>query len=277
MRVQFCIRIFNCINYLIFKSLYYIIDFMKDITINENRFIELSNKAYTRNIVTHSAFLNIFELEEFAKAKSKFSSNYILTGVVENAERKVAVFFNNEEDLELNTIITCLKVSPVSFKFGEELAHKNYLGALMNLGIERNAIGDILVNGKDAYVMCLTSISEYIIDNLISVNRTVVKVEVIDKIPDSLKIKLQDVSLSAPSNRIDVIISKLYGVSRNVANEMFDDRNVFINDKICSNNSYCLKDDDIVSVRYYGRFCFVGQQQKTKKGNTIYLIKKYVS
>lgn len=250
---------------------------MKDITINENRFLELSNKAYNRNIVTHSAFLNVFELDEFAKAKSRFSSNFILTGGLENAERKVAVFFNNEEDLELNTIIACLKVSPVSFKFGEELAHKNYLGALMNLGIERNAIGDILVDGKDAYVMCLTSISEYIIDNLTSVNRTVVKVEVVGELPNTLKIKLQDVSLSAPSNRIDVIISKLYGVSRNVANEMFSDRNVFVNDKLCLNNSYSLKNDDIVSVRYYGRFCFVGEKQKTKKGNLIYLIRKYVS
>lgn len=250
---------------------------MKDITINENRFIELSNKAYSRNIVTHSAFLNVFELEEFVKAKSKFSSNFILTGLVENAERKVAVFFDNEEDVVLSTIIVCLKISPISMKFGEELAHKNYLGALMNLGIERNAIGDILINGKDAYVMCLSSISQYIIDNLVSVNRTMVKVEVIDEIPDTLKIKLQDVSLSAPSNRIDVIISKLYGVSRNLANEMFDDRNVFVNDKVCSNNSYTLKNGDIVSVRYYGRFCFVEEQQKTKKGNTIYLIKKYVS
>lgn len=250
---------------------------MKDVSINENRFIELSNKAYSRGIVTHSAFLNVFELEEFAKAKAKFKSNYILTGGVENAERKVAIFFDDEESLDLSNIITYLKISPLSLKFGEELAHKNYLGALMNLGIERNAIGDILICAKVAYVMCLTSISEYIIDSLTSVNRTMVKVEVVSELPASLEIKLKEVSLSAPSNRLDVIICKLYGVSRNVANDMFSDRNVFVNDKLCLNNSYFLKNDDIVSVRFYGRFIFLGEKQTTKKGNQIYLIKKYVS
>lgn len=250
---------------------------MKDLSISENRFIELSSKAYNKNIITHSSFLNVLELEEFSKAKSKLKSNFNLVGGIENAERKVAIFFENEDNVKLSDIISYIKISPVSLKFGEVLSHKNYLGALMNLGIERNTIGDILINEKDAYVICLTSISNYIIDNLKSVNKTMVNVNLIDELPTFLKIKLKEVLISSPSNRLDAIISKLYGLSRNACNKMFTERSVFVNDKLCLNNSYFLKNDDIVSVRYYGRFCFIEEKQKTKKGNYVYLIKKYVS
>ena len=51
-------------------------------------------------------------------------------------------------------------------KFGEELSHRDYLGALMNLGIERSTLGDIVMIGKHAYLFCTDKMAPYIIENL---------------------------------------------------------------------------------------------------------------
>lgn len=244
--------------------------------LTENRFLELSQKAYNKWIDTSTYFLNISELEEFSKIKNKLPSNYLLTGGIENAERKLVIFSMLEDFCELN-FISYLKISPIDFKFGETLNHRNYLGALMNLGIERNTIGDILINEKIAYVIVLKKVSDYIKENLISVNKTMVKVEILDILPINLKIRLKDILISCSSNRIDLIISKLYSLSRNTSCLLFNEKKVYVNDKLCTNNSYNLKPDDIVSVSGYGRFCFVDKQSMTKKGNFVFLIKKYVS
>lgn len=244
----------------------------------EKRFIELSQIAYNKWIDRHTDFLNIDELNEFSKIKNKLPSNYFVVGGLENAERKLVIFSMFDfESINLSEFILFLKISPLDFKFGETLTHRNYLGAIMNLGIERNTIGDILTDGKVAYIVAETKIASYIKDNLKSVNKTFVNVEIIDHLPPNIKIKLKDFLLSCASNRLDLIISKLFTISRKESSILFDKNCIYVNDKLCINSSYNLKCNDIVSVSGFGRFLFVGQESVTKKGNFVFLIKKYIS
>ncbi|MBQ7307397.1 MAG: hypothetical protein IJW82_02610 [Clostridia bacterium] len=242
---------------------------------SQNRFFELSQNACNRWIDTSTNFLNITELAEFSNVKNKLPSNHFLIGGIENAERKMVVFSMFSEINELD-FVSYLKLTCKDEKFSEELKHRNYLGAIMSLGIERDTIGDILIDCKTGYVICTKGIADYIKNNLVSVGKTTVNIEVVDKLPSYLKIKLKDILISSASNRIDLIISKLYGTSRKESNELFNSNSVYVNDKLCLNNSYNLKPNDIVSVSGYGRFTFIEQQSITKKGNFVYLIKKYV-
>lgn len=78
--------------------------------------------------------------------------------------------------------ISMIKIAAAIDKFSDDLNHRDFLGALMNLGIEREMIGDILVTesgstGKhcSAYVFCVDTVANYIIDNITQIKHTNVK------------------------------------------------------------------------------------------------------
>ena len=98
---------------------------------------------------------------------------YQLGGGYQDAER-VMLRFGGEELMgyEEEFPISCLKVSPVSAKFADVLTHRDYLGALMNLGIERDRLGDILIAGNEAFIFCTSSMADFITENLVKVKHT---------------------------------------------------------------------------------------------------------
>ena len=86
----------------------------------------------------------------------------MLTGGYEPAERKIVCFLPSYEEETMEPPIRILEVKPVSPRFAEALTHRDYLGALMNLGIERSMLGDIVINEDGCFIFCLDRMAEYI-------------------------------------------------------------------------------------------------------------------
>ena len=121
-----------------------------------NRIIELSNRAYKNNIYVFSDFLSLSQQDLFfqaARDKSFAPIAYDLFGGYENCERKM-VRFGSENDFgyEVDFPIKCIKIEPLAKKFAKAYTHRDYLGSLMSLGIDRKKFGDIFVDGMDAYM-----------------------------------------------------------------------------------------------------------------------------
>ena len=74
------------------------------------------------------------------------------------------------------------------------------------------------------------------------------------------------VSLIISSERADAILARLYQLSRNQSLELFRTKKVYINGRLCENNSCQLKSGDMVSARGYGRFLYYGAAGETRKG-----------
>ena len=91
--------------------------------------------------------------------------SYEISGGYEDAER-VIVRFGSEDELGYEEAypITLLRIAPLQSKFADDLTHRDFLGSLMNLGIERDVLGDLLINEKCAYLFCKESVADYIID-----------------------------------------------------------------------------------------------------------------
>ena len=101
----------------------------------EKRLIELSNLAFSRDIVTFSDFLNLNELNILhTTPKDMFLSQYKTYGGYDLSERQMAVFLPDALYYEYEYPIQTIEVSPLNKKFSEDLTHRDYLGALMNLG-----------------------------------------------------------------------------------------------------------------------------------------------
>ena len=135
----------------------------------------------------------------------------------------------------------------------------------MNLGIDRSTIGDIFLQENEGYVYCLESISDYIVESLDRVKHTHIKCE---KIKDSLKFIKDEgktLEITVTSDRIDVVISGVYHVSRSESLSYFEKAIVYVNGRLCTSNAKNLKKGDVVNVRGKGKFLYEGTQHITKK------------
>lgn len=242
------------------------------------RIKELADRSFNNGIYTFTDFLGLAEQNVFYTVLPGLScSGYELFGGSEDAERRVIRFGSPDELMyEAEFPICCIKVKPLMKKFADELSHRDVLGAVMNLGIERSTIGDISVKEDALYIMCLEKIAGYICENLSRIKRTSVSAEVVEELPEELKPDFAEAVLYCHSLRADGIIAKLFNISRNESSALFEKAMVYINGKTFTKSGVPLKEGDSVSVRGYGKFIYEGECCVTKKGNYRVTIKKYV-
>ena len=243
---------------------------MENETLLKKRLAELSHRACERGYTTYSTFLN---LQEISILKSlKLESKYILFGGYENADRCVASFSNDEV---YSYPIVCIKIEPLQQKFSDKLTHRDFLGALMNLGIEREMLGDIKILNNEGYLFCLDKISRYIVDNLSSIKHTSVKCKIIDDIPELFNQLPDEEEYIVSSLRIDTVVSAVFKMSRNSASQLINQEKIFINSKTVYKDSVQLKEGDVVSVRGYGKFIYSQSVNETRKHKMVVAIRLY--
>ena len=113
----------------------------------QKRLLELSKIAYQRGIVTFSDFLNLNELNILHTIpKDELHTTYVTFGGYDYSERQMVAFLPDALCYDYDYPISVIKVSPLQKKFSDKLSHRDYLGAILNLGIERCKMGDILVD-----------------------------------------------------------------------------------------------------------------------------------
>lgn len=244
---------------------------MNDDKMLQKRMNELSLRAYEKGYNTYSDFLNLSEISELKKSDA--FSNCELYGGYDNADRCVAGF--GYEHGKSDYPIKCIKIAPVRQKFADELNHRDFLGSLMNLGINRSTLGDIVISNNTAYLFCLSNIAQYICENCDRIKHTTVKCEILDSTPEVANKKPEGEELIISSQRVDVVICAVFKLSRNQATQLVNQERVFINSKAAYKESLILKSGDIVSVRGFGKFVFGEKIKETKKGRAVFEIGIY--
>ena len=240
----------------------------KDLQLLQKRLLELAERSYNNNVYTFTPFLGLSEQQAFYEVQREVAyAGYGMEGGSPLCERRMIRFgspetFGYEEEYP----IQCLKIEPMTPKFAEHLTHRDFLGAIMNLGIERSTVGDIFVEDKEAIVFCQDSIADYLIGNLEQVRRTRVKCAVSEVAEQLRSPVMEQLSLTVSSVRIDTVISKLYNIARSQSMELFRTGRIYVNGRVTENNSYTLKSGDTVTARGFGRFIYTGEQGETRKG-----------
>lgn len=146
------------------------------------------------------------------------------------------------------------------------VAHRDVLGALMGLGIQRERTGDILI-GDTSFVMILDSdLCDYVLMSLESVGRAPVKGTKIElsEITEMIRpIKLK--SDTVKSLRLDAVVASFYNLSRGDAQKLVATEKVKVNYRLTVSNAYEVDVEDLISVRGYGRFSIHAIEGTTKK------------
>lgn len=239
---------------------------------------DLAERTYRANVYTFSDFLAMADLSDFYKAAAEFKHvPYTVWGGNEACERKM-VRFGDESTLgyEEDFPIVALSIKPVIEKFSDELNHRDYLGSLMNLGIERDVLGDIFVKENSAILFVKDSMADYIIENLVKIRHTMVRVSQIEDIGALTVSERKEMSVSVASERIDGVIAKVYNLSRSESAEMFVTGKIFLNGRLMENESRKLVPGDVVSVRGYGKFEFIELGGLSRKGKQYVKVSMYI-
>lgn len=244
------------------------LDSQKELAILKSRLKELADKSYRQNIYTFSCFLGLAEQDIFWQMEKKISyASYELWGGWDAADRKMIRFGNSRElNYEAEYPLVCVHIKPLSAKFADKLSHRDFLGALMNLGIDRSTLGDIRAGEKEGYLVCLDTIAEYICENLTKIKHTNVTCMIVAEAGEVPEEDPKHIEELVASERIDGIISKVYNISRNESLLLFQEKKVYVDGRRLDSNSRFLKAGETVNVRGFGKFVYKGIMYETKKG-----------
>ena len=244
----------------------------------QKRFVELSKTAFNRGIVMFSDFLNLNELNILhTTPKAMFSSRYETFGGYGLSERQMAAFLPDALYYEYQYPITALEIRPAAPKFAEALTHRDYLGAVMNLGIERSKLGDILTYEDAAVLFVKEELASYITEQLSRVRHTVVKTTVLPSFQEDYEPKYETIRGTVPSIRLDTVLSLAFPISRSKITDFIEGGRVFVNGRLITSNGYRLNSGDYISVRKMGRIMYEDIITGKKKGRFLISVRKYGS
>ena len=242
---------------------------------------DLWHLAEERGYATTSAFLSEEERAKFLQSiKGERGASYFL--LPENGERQLFVFypsFMTEEECRSslsgeNAPFSILEIRGKQKKFAEKLSHRDVLGAVMNLGISREQVGDILFQESASYLFLLRKMKDYVAENLSTIRPTAVQCKEVAEMEGMERREVEE-RIFVPSERLDAIVSAVFHLSRGNAQEYFQKELVY-RDGITVKGSSSLKGGEKISVRGLGKFRYIGVEKNTKKGRIVAVILRYI-
>lgn len=237
----------------------------------------------SKNKIQYTDFFNLNEQETAIKLLKKIKyNNFYFFGGKENLERKILVIYPEKLTEEMSRkndskILSIIRIKLPNELYGE-FDHRKYLGSCIKIGIEREKIGDILVEKSGADIIVKNEIVEFLSQNLGYLTRfksSEITIEDISSIKE-VETSKQEISSVASSLRLDNIVSILARTSRNKAVEILNQERVFLNHQVEIKPSKQVNVGDIITIRGKGRFEFKEISGNTKKGKYIIKIDKYV-
>lgn len=230
------------------------------------RIRDLSERCGRKGCITNTCFLTPAECYELEKLHLPADEVTVhLSGGTEGCERQAAFFlpyYIEESTFDAGEFIKAVRIRSY---FGEP-GHRDYLGAILALGIERDRIGDILICGDTAYVFCLASVLPVLLSELDKVGRCGVKTAEIPltDVPLPEK-KVKKLSFTVKSLRLDAVTGDMFGVSRTSAAEAIRLGLITLNYSVCEKTDAAVCEGDVISFRGKGKGKVSAVGGKSKK------------
>ncbi len=171
--------------------------------------------------------------------------------------------------------ITALRIRGSGFR---ELGHRDFMGGLLSLGIDRSVVGDIaVISESEALVFVKSKIAPFICDELTKIGRDGVKTEIADISPDFIiPRRYEDISIVVSSPRLDGVVKAITGKSRETAADMVRAGLVELSYNATDNVSHSVNEGDILSIRGFGKYVVGKTTGQTKSGRVRIGLKKYL-
>ena len=209
---------------------------------------------------------NFLDQGTYKKVISKLKNTKYQTYYPYPESEKVIIYTKKMPNIKLLEIISY-----------NPLTHREIMGSLFGLNIDSELFGDIIITNNHYYIMIIESIYDLLLNEYKMIGRNPIELKEVplDTLNDYQR-KYEAIELITSSLRIDNVISKLIGKSREEIRMKFLNDEIIINYEVCHRINYTLKENDIFSIRKYGKYKYIGIINKTKKDNYIISINKYI-
>lgn len=257
------------------KLLDHIID--KNLKISMLRILDKADIVLMKHEIKATDFLTPNEVRMAVDVLNGINNiKYLVTGGYKEAERKIIVLFPDYlEEYMIDIPLNVFEVKGTS-QF-EKLDHRDYLGAILGLGLKREKIGDIIVHENTCQIIVHSNLKDYILYNLIKVGNVSVKVkqlELSEITPPEIEYK--QINGNVASLRLDSILSLGFKVSRTDAQSLISKELVSINWGKIKKASYEVVENDVISVKGKGRVIVDSIEGKTRSERIIVKLHKLI-
>lgn len=204
---------------------------------------------------------------------------HLFFGGYEGAERTVCAFLPDwQEEEGWYTGGDCpVAALRCTFREEETPSHRDFLGAIMGLGISRETVGDILVGRGQCDILLLQELSAYLLQNLDSAGRVHLKLRSLpldELTPPERRSELFHDTVS--SLRLDAVAAAAFRLSRGKAAQLIAERRLTLNYRECLKPDRTVAEGDVLSCRGLGK-CVVREiPGLSKKGRTIVVLERYL-
>lgn len=237
-----------------------------------SRVEELAYRALQYQLPQFTDFLDMRQLD-VAKGVLKQFGLIELTSFGGFADAERAVLCICQYDVAYDEFpICCVKVE---YNSPKALSHRDFLGALMSFGIKRSKIGDISVCEGAAYIAVSQIVSKAVVSQLESVGSCSVRCEICPDFPDFITADMSPIRASVSSLRLDSVVAVSLKVSRQKAQSLVSRLGVKLNCRDVFSPDARVCENDVFSVKGYGKFKLSEVVGQSKKGKTIIIINKY--
>ena len=216
------------------------------------RALDLARRCEGRGVPANTGFLTPAERYALTHEPALREANMVFHGGYPDAERTMAFFLPDwlEEDaLELTEYLRALRLRAF---FGEP-GHRDYMGAILGMGVGREWVGDILVEGPEAIVLCQPSVLRHLL-SIEKVGRYGVRAEEIalSEIPVREK-HTEERRFTVMSPRLDAVAAGLFHLSRTECARQIALGALSLNYTECLKPDAPVREGDVLSLRGTGK------------------------
>ena len=227
---------------------------------------DLCRRSERSNCVTMTGFLSPAERYALSEhLKHRADCRLLFTGGHPDCERTMAFFlpdYLEEEYFDPSEYICALKLQA---HFGTP-GHRDYMGAVLGMGVGREWVGDIWVQGDSAILFCQPSVKQHLL-SMDKVGRITVRAEslALNEVSAPER-QVQELTFSVMSLRLDAVTAALFHISRSEAARQIAQGNVSRNYQPCLKSDASVGPGDVISLRGFGKGKITGTGGNSRKG-----------
>jgi len=240
----------------------------------KKRILELRKRA---EFSYRTEFTDFLTLSEINTAKTVLAgSNHCFYGGLADTERLMLCIAPEDITITPELFPICgIRIVPKHVKFAGDFSHRDVLGSVLGLGLDRDVIGDIFIKDKEAYLLCSERIAVFLTEQLTQIRHTnvVCNIETADN--SEFTKEFQVISRTVSAIRLDSVAAAAFGVSRSSAATAISGGKLFINGKEILSAATQVKEQDVISFRGLGKAKLKEIGSLTKKGRIAITIERY--
>ncbi len=239
--------------------------------------VDWAESAQSRFKLKYTHFLNEKQCDIAVSVLNSIGhSSFMLYGGYENAKRRMLCVYNEYDEPDAAGFP--FTAFTVRFPKNFELSHRDFLGALMSLNIKRESVGDILINNGVCVMFVEDSVARVVSGELTKVGRVGVDISEGCEALSSMDLSDKFISISGTvaSMRLDCVLALALNMSRSKITPLIASGKVAVNNFERMACDIVLKENDVFSVKGYGKFLLSEIGGKSRKDRIFLRISKYI-